>query len=162
MAYLISRSRHDGRGLQSISDHPLLRAMWRKSRNRCSQLRSSRRGIRIRRNSSWEIRGWVLTCRYLVIKLAIGSERHRGLMKLNLVCHQQTKVIVAENFSFRQLNKKKISYPILSYSIHPWHQGHRLPDLLSKDVNGGPRPATRWVFTLLGYQYGVKPVPMGT
>ena len=25
-----------------------------------------------------------------------------------------------------------------------------------------PRPATRWVFTLLGYQYGVKPVSMGT
>ena len=33
---------------------------------------------------------------------------------------------------------------------------------MSKDVNGGPRPATRWVFTLLEYQYGVKPVPMGT
>ena len=34
--------------------------------------------------------------------------------------------------------------------------------VVPKDVNGGPRPATRWVFTLLGYQYRVKPVPMGT
>jgi len=87
---------------------------------------------------------------------------NRVSLYLDNIYHKQTKVIVAENFSFRQLNKKKISYPILSYSIHPWHQGHRLPDLLSKDVNGGPRPATRWVFTLLWYQYGVKPVPMGT
>jgi hypothetical protein len=33
---------------------------------------------------------------------------------------------------------------------------------VDKDGNGDPRPDTRWVFTPLGYQYGVKLVPMGT
>jgi hypothetical protein len=33
---------------------------------------------------------------------------------------------------------------------------------MAKDGNGDPRPDTRWVFSPLGYQYGVKLVLMGT
>jgi hypothetical protein len=35
------------------------------------------------------------------------------------------------------------------------------PMTRSRDGNGYPRPDTRWVFTLLGYVYGLNIVPMG-
>jgi hypothetical protein len=31
----------------------------------------------------------------------------------------------------------------------------------ARDGNGYPRPDTRWVFTLLGYIYGLNVLPMG-
>jgi hypothetical protein len=39
-----------------------------------------------------------------------------------------------------------------------WHTGQ---SGVPRDGNGYPRPDTRWVFTLLGYVYGLNIVPMG-
>jgi hypothetical protein len=49
------------------------------------------------------------------------------------------------------------SLPLISMGRSP-----SLRSSLTKDGNGDPRPDTRWVFTPLEYQYGVKLVPMGT